>query len=114
MPVHGVEVIRDSGQRRGELVVGSTGVELQRDVVVRNEIMVLPLCFEQQLPFTVKQADVRPVELVKAHQIEIHVQRLDVEFSVRGVGHRVDADQGAGVMRPARNLRHVVDAAGDV
>ena len=54
------------------------------------------------------------VELIRADRIEIDIEGLDVDRSVRCVGDAVDANHGTGVVRFGGDLSDVVDIAGNV
>ena len=111
--VERIEIGGDAGEARAQLVVGAAGVQLQRHLVVEEEVVERrrPL---QVFALAVEEREMRPVELVGRAQVEIDVPRLHVDRAVRRVGDAVHAGERARIVDRAHQRRHVGETAGDV
>ena len=92
----------------------AAGQELVGDVVVGDEVVVEVARLFQQVALAVQHRLMRAAHLVQAEDVEVAIQRLDVDREVRREGRAVDEDERADGMDLLRQRRHVVHDRGDV
>ena len=111
--VEGVEIGGDAGEAGAQLVVGAAGVQLQRHLVVEEEVVERRRLLQMRA-LAVEERQVRPVELVGRAEVEIDIPRLHVDGAVRPVGDAIHAGARTGIVNHAHQRRHIGEAAGDV
>ena len=114
MRVQGVEILAHADAAGGELMGRAAGQELVGDVVVGNEMVVEVARLLQQGALAVQHRLVRAAHLVQAEDVEVAVQRLDVDREMRRERCPVDEGERADGVDLLRQRRHVVHDRGDV
>src|SRR5688572_8582212 len=95
MRVQRVEILAHADAACRELMGGPARQELVGDVVVGNEMVVKVPRLLQQGALAIEHRLVRAANLVEAEDIEVAIERLDVDREVWREGRAVDEGERA-------------------